>query len=116
MRCGRHGGCEQSSPAILARLLPGRLVFWAFCFGRQPTEDTVGNLELFLEPVVFEYEVTVAVDDTSAKPGVDGLAAETVRGTGVDNAHALVTNFTHDFRPYYWVGWFAFGHAETVLS
>jgi hypothetical protein len=38
--------------AILARLLPGQLVFWAFSFSCQSTENTVGYFQFFLELVV----------------------------------------------------------------
>jgi len=64
--------------AILARLLPGRLAFWALRLGREPANDAVGDFQLFFELVVLEDEIAIAIDDTISQPIVNAFTIDAV--------------------------------------
>ena len=99
--------------ASLGRPLPGRLAFWALALSRQPPEHPVGLLQFFLEPVIFQDEVAVAVYDASPQPGINGFTTNAVLVCGVTDSKATVSYFEDYFIFNVLLSMFANRHTKT---
>jgi hypothetical protein len=79
-------------------------------FSSSTPEQLVQLLNLFLELVVFEDEVTVGVDDTLTEPGVDALATHVVLRADRADALSAVTDIANYFGFELWVVGYTLGH------
>lgn len=69
-------------------------------------------LVLFLELVVLQNEIAVAVYDAFPQPVINAFGIHAIRGTGLADTHALITDLGYNLCSNIWVNWFAFGHIE----